>query len=97
MKTVFRIYIGLVDKTGRKVTNGFLQTALDEVARNFQSFTVINSTGYWKGDVEPGRIIEIVGDEEDSEKVNKVAAWVRNWLAQECVMVTKSACDVQFI
>ncbi len=75
------------------------------VSREFQGFSIINASGYYKGEREDAVIIEIIGDcsiDDDAcvlrfelEKVRRVSQIIKEHNEQECVLITISTIKVE--
>ncbi len=68
------------------------QDVLDMVAEVFDGFTVIEATGYWKGKREKSLIIEIDTPADRARDVLGLAARIRDYNAQEAVLVRGIMC-----
>ena len=74
---LYRIYTEDIDR----------EMVLARTADHFDSFTVLEATGYWKGQPEKTVIIEILTDKVD--KVMLLAEIIREKNSQEAVLVVK--------
>lgn len=68
-------------------TGEMRERAIDCVVREFDQFTVIDTTGYWNGKREDSMIIEIAAEARDRDYVLTVAANIRHANNQEAVAV----------
>ena len=57
------------------------------VSAKFDSFTIFQGTGYWKGQAEQSAVIEILSNAR--AKAENLARTIRNLNSQESVLVVK--------
>jgi hypothetical protein len=102
--TRFSLYIGLSDKDNRMsnldgvlyrdIFNRFMETEFKAI---FPGCTVINTVGHWNGITEEARIVEVVTDLADADRIFIIATVIKLRLNQEAVMVTQEPVHVTFI
>lgn len=63
----------------------------------FDGYTLVNSTGYWKGEKEKSLAIEIIGEKEDIQKIHSIARNIKIQNQQECVLVQEIPVNSVFI
>ncbi len=56
-------------------------------SEHFDSFTVLQSTGFWKGSREESIVLEIVGDDSDQPQVIACAQAIKDANQQDAVLV----------
>lgn len=79
MATMYRIYT-------ERLNNDKAQTIM---TAHFDAFTMIPTTGFWKGTREDSVVFEVLTD--DGATVQLVAEAIRVALDQEAVLVTREA------
>ena len=68
------------------------ETIVSIVSRWFDGFTLIETTGYYKGVKEKGLIIEVISEEPaDILKVQAIEQSIIRENGQECVLTVKAA------
>lgn len=67
------------------------------VSQLFPSATLIHTVGLWQGQLETGRIIEIVGFPSDSQRVLALARRIKTENKQDAVLVTSQSLSSQVI
>ena len=77
-----RLFIGLQDQAGEAVDK---DSVLEQVAKEFESFTALETTGYYRGKPHPSLVIEIAG--AGSSAVEKLARELAERFDQEAVGV----------
>lgn len=71
---------------------------LTELAGNhFKGFTVTPAVGYWKGNQESSKVIEIVGNQSMKPEVKKLAREIKQVNNQESVLLQELPNDSEFI
>lgn len=85
MQTIYRIY---TEDSSRRRPD-LWANAINIIALRFESFTVVQGKGYWKGKEENTLIIEIIGDSRDGAKVARAAESIRTTNKQEAVLITR--------
>jgi len=63
----------------------------------FESFSILEAKGFWKGSAESSLIIEILDDANRKLDVEFCAIQIRDWNAQEAVLVTSQIVDTTLI
>jgi hypothetical protein len=58
------------------------------VSRTFESFTILQGTGYWKGQSEESSVIEVMAHDERG-KVQDLARVIRSKNEQQAVLVVE--------
>lgn len=81
------LYVGLTTKQGNNI---FRDRAIKDITylldkRGIDSFSVIDTTGYWKGKEEKGLIVTLIHD-SDGVVDNDLANDIRKSLEQESVL-----------
>jgi hypothetical protein len=66
-------------------------------ARFFDSFTVVPTVGYWRGERESSAAIEIIGAEADAERVRELATTIKQENQQQAVLVERIASQSELI
>jgi hypothetical protein len=84
---VYRIYVG---------SPHTVEVACSIVQGYFDGFTCYKGTGYWKGSAENTLIFEVCTEAENERRVIGASVELRRAFKQECVMWTKTACEVHF-
>ncbi len=87
MLTQYQLYIstGRDDfETSHRVTEFF-----QEVSRQFDAFTVVESTGYWEGEEERSMVLTII-TRQDRQGVDHLAARACAYFNQASTLVTVS-------
>jgi len=97
--TKYSIYVGLHDKDNRTCNydmvtyealfNRFMR---EDMVNFFDSSTVYNTAGHWKGTAEPSRVIEILWNEDEPAIFNTIsdlAQALKDLLNQEAVLITQ--------
>jgi hypothetical protein len=93
--TCYQLYLGTdIEILGRTVGyHDFLRFLEEEVIPNFKSFSVTDSTGYWKGKPEPIKILTIItGDYEDAIVIKRIAEAYKKRFYQDAVLVNTFSC-----
>jgi len=85
-----RIFFGLSLPDGGAVSlrdwNAFEQ---EEIAGTFDGFNVVDSTGYYKGQMERSKVVTVVTDEKGMQKAKELAKSYARKFEQEAVMIVK--------
>ncbi|MFT4926586.1 MAG: hypothetical protein ACI8WB_002684 [Phenylobacterium sp.] len=88
------LYFGLSLPTGGGVSllqwNQFERNVL---AKTFEGFNVVDSTGYYQGKPERSKIVTLIINQSDMTKVNKVARQYATKFEQDSVMMVKIRVD----
>ncbi|MCP4117957.1 MAG: DUF3574 domain-containing protein [Desulfobacteraceae bacterium] len=86
-----RLFFGLSMPGGGAVSLCEWQSFLaQEIAKTFDGFNVVDSTGYYKGKPERSKIVTIVLDRDEMPKVIKLARSYATKFHQESVMMVKT-------
>lgn len=87
---LYTLYIG-----SNNVTKELeLSKIKDIVGKEFDGFTIIEATGYWKGSEEKTAIVEIVSD--NKETIAMLVYLLKTNLNQEAIMVRQSSDIISF-
>ena len=97
MTVLTQLYIGLNDKDEHKQLL-LTDTYKDKVSRilyayGVHSFTILEAQGFYKGELENTLVIQVF----DIDVPEVCIKDIKKELNQECIMVTKKECDVNFI
>ena len=97
---VTRIYLGHItcDKKTQFTeieVSAFIDLALSKF--EIDGATLYDATGYWKGDVEPSTVIEIIHLPEGLAAIRDAALFLKRFLHQESVLVTTQEANVDFL
>jgi len=66
--------------------------------KKFDSFTVYNAQGYWKGQAEDSLVIEIIDEDKDIRyRVNTLAYEIKILNQQEGVLIQIVNCETELI
>lgn len=85
------IYFGMAEHDGTPITQQrWLEFEKNELARDFEGFTLFEAKGYYQGQAEASKVALIIIDESKLETVKKVADIYRQQFNQHSVMVTVS-------
>lgn len=85
-----RIFFGLSLPNGGAVSLYDWQLFQQEkIAKAFEGFNVVDSTGYYKGKPERSKIVTVIVEEKDVQKAKNLAALYAEQFHQESVMVVK--------
>lgn len=101
MKYITKIYLGHItcDKKTQFTeieVSAFIDLALSKF--KIEGATLYDATGYWKGDVEPSTVIEIVYDDPATIiSINDTALFLKRFLHQESVLVVTQEANVNFL
>ncbi len=86
----WRIMIGLsTDAEGEPISAQWARETAIDVANHFDSFSVTDGIGFWKGTREASLVIEHIGEEHERTAVIVVAETIANYLNQAEVWVTE--------
>lgn len=89
-----KIYLG----TSNNHNNSEPSSVANIAARYFEGATVYDAFGLWRGALELSVVVEVYGDEEELKKAEQLAVELKQFFAQESVLVTASECqEVLFI
>jgi len=67
-------------------------------AKKFDSFTVYDAKGYWKGEKEDSLVIEIIDEDSDIRyRVNTLAYEIRILNKQDTVLIQIFDCNVESV
>lgn len=58
--------------------------------RHFDGFTLLKTTGYWRGFQEAGAVVEVVGTTLDVRRIHSLAEDIRRTNGQTAVLVTST-------
>lgn len=90
-KVMVMIYFGMAEHDGTPITQQrWLEFEKNELARDFEGFTLFEAKGYYRGKAEASKVALIIIDESKLETVKKVADIYRQQFNQHSVMVTVS-------
>jgi PII-like signaling protein len=98
---VTRIYLGHItcDKKTQFTeieVSAFIDLALSK--SGIEGATIYDATGYWKGDVEPSTVIEVVHEDPAAiVSIRDAALFLKRFLHQESVLVTTQEANVDFL
>jgi len=67
------------------------------VTERYIGYTIMNSTGMWKGQKEKSLVIEICTDKAEDAKVDWIAKAIKRENNQEAVLVQKIRDNIKFI
>lgn len=67
------------------------------VANGFDGFSIWTGTGAWKGEFEASVCYEILGSEDDKEKVWEIASKIKEQNKQESVLIVELEAEASFI
>ncbi len=85
-----RIFFGLSLPSGGAVSlNDWQIFQQEEIAKVFEGFNVVDSTGYYKGKPERSKIVTVLVEETDIQKAKDLAALYAKTFQQESVMIVK--------
>lgn len=84
MSYIYRIY---TEKTEA------LPAQIEAVSKEFESFTLIESQGYWKGQPESSVIFEIICPEAEGLDILTLAQEIKRLGGQEAVLCTEQTLD----
>ena len=94
----YRLYFGRDSVSHGPITHmqfaRFLTEFVDTV---FDAYTLIASSGVWKGKSEPCTILELVVSSEQLPAIEHIAAEYARSFSQDCVLLTASPCQFQLI
>jgi len=86
-----QLYFGLSIPTGGYVSDQQWTHFLNHnIATAFSGFNVIDSTGYYKAQAEPAKIVTFILDDSDLKKVINLAETYAEKFQQDSVMMIKS-------
>lgn len=94
-----RLYLGLKNADGLIDPAEFQQWLKTEVTDRFESFTVIHTVGYWRGEEELSAILEVLTDDYHAEiKLVELAQSYNGLFNQQAVLRTsQDRLDVQLV
>lgn len=85
-----RMFFGLSSPDGASVSaEQWKQFEIRQLATVFDGFNVVDSTGYYKGKSERSKIVTIILDMRNLEKIDQVAETYAKMFHQDSVMVVK--------
>lgn len=93
--TVYQLYLGKdIEVLNRKVSDiDFDRFIQKEVIGDFESFSVTDGIGYWKGKPEAIKILTIISHSyEDALIVHRIADAYKKRFYQEAVLVNTHSC-----
>lgn len=89
-----RLYFGLsVPRGGGLSLDEWQQFEKKVLAKTFDGFNVVDSTGYYKGKPERSKIVTIIVTEKEMKKVEEIAKNYADRFGQDSVMMVKVAVD----
>ena len=98
--TLTKLYFGLNIGNERTITpNEFRCFLLREVAPRFPGFTVYEATGWWRGEVESSRVVEVIWPSEstlDAAAIEHIREAYKVAFSQESVLRVDDAVGVSF-
>ncbi|HDY89157.1 MAG TPA: hypothetical protein ENH82_13710 [bacterium] len=69
-----------------------------EVSKHFKNFTTYKTVGFWEGEQEKSIVIEILSDHLiPAVKLSLLCKAICGYNRQQCVMITTSDCDMEFL
>jgi len=87
-----RMFFGLSLPGGGAVSlNEWQEFEREKIAKTFEGFNVVDSTGYYKGKPERSKIVTVIVDENGIEKAHELARLYAKEFQQDSVMVVKAA------
>jgi len=89
----FNLYIG-TGKYDKTETKTLIKSLADSV---LTGYTLIETTGIWKGKREDSFIINIVEQDNIQAEIKALATVLREQLNQKCVLLTTKKIKVEFI
>ena len=101
MKYITKIYLGHItcDKKTQFTeieVSAFIDIALSKF--KIEGATLYDATGYWKGDVEPCTVIEIIHDDSAvTISIRDAALFLKRFLHQESVLVVTQEAGIDFL
>jgi hypothetical protein len=93
--TVYQLYlgkhIGIFDRMVSEID--FNRFITDEVLGDFESFSVTDGIGYWKGKPEPIKVLTIISySYEDALIIHRIADSYKKRFYQDAVLVNTHSC-----
>ena len=64
---------------------------------NLQNYTLQDVTGRWKGGTEKSAIVTFIGVRDHAQLIRNVAGMYKDAANQECVLITETAINVDFV
>jgi len=74
-----------------------MSAQIEAVSERFESFTMIETQGYWKGIPEPSVIFEIISDWPIDLTVEASAMTIKRLGQQQAVLVTQHEIDSHLV
>lgn len=93
--TVYQIYFGRYIKVLNRTVSelDFSKFVKEEVVPEFESFSIQDGVGYWKGEPEPIKILTIMSQSyEDSLPIHCIAKSYKKRFYQDAVLVNTFSC-----
>ena len=90
---LYRYYIGANNATGICEVDKIAEALHND---GIEGFTILESRGAWKGKQEDSVIVEMVGDNTFSEKLQVLKKVLCNTLKQESILLTSLPIMAQF-
>jgi hypothetical protein len=93
--TVYQVYFGrYIEALNRTVSElDFSKFVKDEIVPEFESFSIQDGVGYWKGEPEPIKVLTIVSQSyEDSLPIHSIAEAYKKRFYQDAVLVNTFSC-----
>lgn len=93
----YTLYIGLNDKdTGKPFIDYDIAKALVNkiISFHFEGFTMLEGTGYYKGQKEKCLIVELSHDYNAENSINEIIKMLCFLLNQECIGLVKEDVDM---
>lgn len=87
MNKIYRIY---TENVGRR------QVA-ELVSKYFKGFTILDATGYYKGQAERSMVIELMASDHQSHVIRFLSKVIAQKHNQECVLVTEAPVKGEFV
>ena len=85
-----RLFFGLSMPDGGAVSlNDWQKFERGTIAKTFDGFNVVSSTGYYKGKAERSKIVTLIVEEKDVGKAKHLAKLYATRFKQESVMMVK--------
>ncbi len=86
-----KLYFGLSLPEGNSVSlYDWRRFETEEIAKQFEGFNIIDSTGYYKGKPERSKVVTIVMNSSELGKAKDLAALYAKMFNQESVMIVVS-------
>ena len=70
---------------------------LEFINRFFEGYTVLEGTGYWRGQAETCLIIEIITSYHHHDKIMAIAEWIQKHNNQDSVAITTQNIEIKTV